>query len=355
MNTQITDNIEKQKVSNGVTTYTFHVSGMHCKACSLLIEQTFTELSNVESAHVSLSGQQVTVAGEFVGSPEEVAGELTKLVHDRGYTISVEKSAHIAGWGDFVYAVPIALILIAAFLLLQKAGLANLTPGGNVSYGTAFVIGLIASVSSCLAIVGGLVLSLSARSAKEGGTWRTQVLFHVGRFGGFFVLGGVVGIIGNSLHLGLTASIVLSIIVAFVMLMLGVNLLDVFHFTKRFQLTLPAKFSKHVMSGSKRDHYLAPALVGIGTFFLPCGFTQSMQLQALNTHNFAQGSLIMTFFALGTLPVLALLSFGTLNIAHKPWKGIFFKTAGIIVIALALLNLTNALATAGIINPLFNF
>jgi hypothetical protein len=53
--------------------------------------------------------------------------------------------------------------------------------------------------------------------------------------------------------------------------------------------------------------------------------------------------------------VLALLSFGSVNIAHKPWKGIFFKTAGIIVIALALLNLTNALATAGIINPLFNF
>jgi sulfite exporter TauE/SafE/copper chaperone CopZ len=328
---------------------------MHCKACTLLIEETLKELPNVESAHVSLSGERVSVTGEFTGSPEEIAAELTKLVHDRGYTISVEKSAHIAGWGDFVYAAPIALIFIAVFFLLQKAGFANLTPNGNVGYGTALIIGLIASVSSCLAIVGGLVLSLSARSAKEGGTWRSQALFHVGRFGGFFILGGVVGIIGNSLHLGLTANVVLSSIVALVMLILGINLLDVFHFTKRLQFTLPTRFSKHVVNGSKRDHYLAPLLVGIGTFFLPCGFTQSMQLQALNTHSFVQGSLIMTFFALGTFPVLALLSFGTLNIAHKPWKGIFFKTAGIIVIALAVLNLTNALATAGIINPLFNF
>jgi sulfite exporter TauE/SafE len=304
---------------------------------------------------VSLSGAQVTVIGTFTGSSEEIAEELTRLVQSHGYTISVEKSAHSVGWGDFVYALPIAIMFIAVFLLLQKMGLTNLITSSNVSYGTAFVIGLIASVSSCLAIVGGLVLSLSASSAKEGGTWRSQTLFHVGRLGGFFILGGLVGLLGNSLHLGLTANIVLSVVVALVMLILGINLLDVFHFTKRLQLTMPMRFSKHIVNGSRRDHYLAPLLVGIGTFFLPCGFTQSMQLYALSTGSFIQGALTMFVFALGTFPVLALLSFGTLNIAHKPWKGIFFKTAGIIVIALAVLNLTNALATAGIINPLFNF
>jgi sulfite exporter TauE/SafE/copper chaperone CopZ len=338
------------------TTHTFHVSGMHCTACTLLIEETFNELTHIESAKVSLAAHQVTVTGDWSGTPEEIADELTKLVRDRGYTISVEKLAHNAGWGDFAYALPIAVVLILGFVLLQKAGLANLIGGGSVSYGTAFIIGLIASVSSCLAIVGGLVLSLSASSAKEGGTWRTQALFHAGRLGGFFILGGLVGLLGNSLHLGLTASIILSSIVALVMLILGVNLLDVFRFTKRLQLTLPARFSRHVVQGAKRrDHYLAPALVGIGTFFLPCGFTQSMQLYALSTGNFMQGALTMSVFALGTFPVLALLSFGSLNIAHKPWKGIFFKTAGLIVIALALLNLSNALATAGIINPLFSF
>ncbi len=338
-----------------MTTYLFHVKGMHCKACTLLIEEAFKELPHIESVQVSLQNQQVTVIGEFSGTPEEIAEELTERVRSHGYTISVEKSAPAAGWGDFAFAVPIAVAGIVAFLLLQKAGLTNLITSSNVSYGTAFLIGLIASVSSCLAIVGGLVLSLSASSAKEGGTWRTQALFHVGRLGGFFVLGGAVGLLGSSLHLGLTANIVLGVIVALVMLILGINLLDVFHFTKRLQFTLPARFGKHVVRGSRHDHYLAPVLVGIGTFFLPCGFTQSMQLYALSTGDFMQGALTMTVFALGTLPMLALLSFGSVNIAHKPWKGIFFKTAGLIVIALALLNLANALATAGIINPLFNF
>ena len=337
------------------TTYTFHVHGMHCPACTLLIEETFKELPNVAGVHASLAEHQVTVTGDFSQPPERIAEKLTELVKAHGYTISLEKSQKGVGWADFVYALPLALVIIVGFLALQKMGLTNLITSSDVSYGTAFVLGLIASVSTCLAVVGGLVLSLSAISAKEGGTWRTQTLFHVGRLGGFFILGGTVGVLGNSLHLGLTANIALGIIVALVMLILGINLLDVFHFTKRLQLTLPKIFSRHVVAGSKHDHYLAPVLVGIGTFFLPCGFTQSMQLYALSTGDFMTGALTMLVFALGTLPVLALLSFGSLNIAHKPWKGIFFKTAGLIVIALALLNLSNALATAGIINPLFNF
>ena len=336
-------------------THTFHVHGMHCSACTLLIEETLKELPNVSSVKASLAEHQVTVTGEFAGTPEIIAEELTKLVKSHGYTISLEKTKKDAGWKDFVYALPIALVVIVGFLALQKAGLTNLITSSNISYGTAFVIGLIASVSTCLAVVGGLVLSLSASSAKEGGTWRTQTLFHLGRLGGFFVLGGVIGFIGNSLHLGLTANIWLGIIVALVMLILGINLLDIFHFAKKLQFTLPKFLSKHVVREAKHDHYLAPVLVGIGTFFLPCGFTQSMQLYALSTGNFMQGALTMFVFALGTLLVLALLSFSSLNIAHKPWKGIFFKTAGIIVIALALFNLANALATAGIINPLFNF
>lgn len=336
-------------------TYIFHVQGMHCASCSLLIEETFKELPNISRVKASLTNNQVTIIGDFTDSPEAIAEELTKLIKSHGYTISLERSEKNTRWRDFIYAFPIAAVLIAGFFALQKAGLTNLVTASNVSYGTAFVIGLIASVSTCLAVVGGLVLSLSASSAKEGGTWRTQTLFHAGRLGGFFMLGGAIGAIGNSFHLGFNGNIILGIVVALVMLILGINLLDIFHFTKRLQFTFPAWLPRHVMRGSKHDHYLAPILVGIGTFFLPCGFTQSIQLYAFTTGSFIKGAFTMAIFALGTLPMLALLSFGSLNIARKPWKGIFFKTAGIIVIALALLNLANALATAGIINPLFNY
>lgn len=337
-----------------MNTYTFHVSGMHCKSCPIFIEETLKELPNVHQVNASLAQQHVTVSGDFVDPPERLAVEFTELVKGNGYSLSVERGGAVSGLADFVYALPIAAVLIAGFLVLQKAGFADLITSGEVSYGTAFLIGLIASVSTCLAVVGGLVLSLGASSAKEGGTWRTQTFFHAGRFAGFFVLGGVIGALGSAFHLGLTANIVLGVAVALVMFLLGVNLLDVFHFTKKLQPTMPKWIARHVVKGSKHDHYLAPLLVGIGTFFLPCGFTQSLQLYALTTGNFMQGALTMTVFALGTFPMLALLSFGSVTIAHKPWKGIFFKTAGIIVIALAVFNFANALSTAGIIRPLFN-
>jgi sulfite exporter TauE/SafE len=80
-----------------------------------------------------------------------------------------------------------------------------------------------------------------------------------------------------------------------------------------------------------------------------------MQVYTLSTGNFLTGGLTMLVFALGTLPMLALLSFGSFSISSKPWKGIFFKTAGLIVIALALFNLINSLVVAGIIEPVFNF
>ena len=328
---------------------------MHCNACILMTESELTDVPYVTNAKPSLTTHSVEVTGMFGDkTPEAIAEELTKVLQPRGYALSVEKIQKNAEWGDFVYALPIALVFIVGFAMLQKAGLANLITSSNVSYGTAFIIGLIASVSSCLAIVGGLVLSLSASSAKEGGTWRTQTLFHVGRLGGFFILGRANGLIGRSFQVGLTVNVVLGIVVGLVMFILGVNLLDVFHFTKRLQLSTPSWLSRRVVRGSRHDHYFAPLLVGIGTFVLPCGFTQSMQLYALNTGSFMHGAIVMFVFALGTFPVLALLSFGSLNIAHKPWKGIFFKTAGIIVIALALFNLANALATAGIISPLFS-
>lgn len=333
-------------------TYTFHVSGMHCNSCTILIEESVKEIPEVTSVKVDLNKKEAVVMGNLGENLTDIAERLTKLVASHGYRLFTEKQAHDKKWSEFFYALPIAAVIIVGFLLLQKVGFVNLINTGNVTYGTAFVIGLIASVSTCLAVVGGLVLSMSANYAKEDGKWKPGILFHIGRLTGFFILGGLIGAIGSSFHLGITGSMVLSIIVAIVMLILGVNLLDVIHGAKRFQLTMPKIFAKHTMNAATATHTLAPLLVGIATFFLPCGFTQSMQLYTLTTGSFLRGGLTMATFALGTLPVLAAISFGSISIAHKPWKGIFFKTAGIIVIALALLTLLNSLAVAGII-PLF--
>lgn len=258
-------------------------------------------------------------------------------------------------WSDFKVALPIALGFGVLFVLLQKIGLVDLIGTGNITYSTAFIIGIIASLSSCMAVVGGLLLSMSATFAKEGSGVKPQIMFHVGRIISFFILGGVIGALGSAFTLSASAMFALSVIVALVMLVLGLNLLDIFPWVDKFLLLIPDSFGRHVHGLTKLNHTFTPVIVGVATFFLPCGFTQSMQFYTLTTGSFWTGGLTMLVFVLGTLPVLALISFGSLGIKDSAKMGIFFKTAGLIVIMFAIFNLINSFAAAGIISPIFNF
>ena len=335
---------------------TLHIKGMHCSACILLTELEATEVPYITSARSDLKEHTITVEGDLAGkSPQVVAVELTNILRPHGYTVSVEKQEHINNWADFRVAIPIALAFIAGFVALQKLGIVNLVQAGSVTYGTAFIIGIVASLSTCMAVVGGLVLSMSATFAHTGDKVRPQILFHIGRLISFFVLGGVIGALGSAFTLNATASFVLGIIIAAVMLILGINLLGIFHWSKRLQPAMPKFLARHAYGASKLNHTLTPFLVGVATFFLPCGFTQSMQIYTLGTGSFLQGALTMGFFALGTLPVLSAVSFSSFSIHNKSYAGIFFKTAGLIVILFGLYNLMNALVVAGVILPLFSF
>ncbi len=336
-------------------TYTFHVHGMHCNSCVILTESKIAELPNIQKVKSSLKNHSIEVTGEFGNMSEaEIAEQLTAPVKEHGYTISVEKQVVEKSWSDFKVAVPIAVGFAVLFILLQKLGIIHLVGGGNVTYGTAFAVGIIASLSTCMAVVGGLVLSMSATFAKEGDKVKPQIMFHAGRIVSFFILGGVIGAIGSAFTLNTTGTFVLGLIIAIVMLILGINLLDVFPWAKRLQPSMPKFISKRAHKVSNLSHTLTPLLVGIATFFLPCGFTQSMQLYTLTTGSFLKGGLTMLSFALGTLPVLALISFSSFSIQKSSKSGIFFKSAGLIVIIFALFNLINPLVIIGLIPPVFN-
>jgi uncharacterized protein len=339
-------------------TYKFHVRGMHCPSCVILTESKLTELDSVSEAKAELHTRTVEVVGEFGDrAAADIAAELSKVLDPHGYSLSIDNQEKVTGrkWSDFKIALPLALAFGLLYFWLQKSGILNSFSLGSVSYGTAFTIGIIASLSSCMAVVGGLLLSMSATFAKEGDKIKPQLFFHVGRIVSFFVLGGVIGIIGSAFTLSLNATVALNIIIALVMLSLGINLLEVFHFSKRLQPAMPKFISKHALGISKLNHRITPLLLGIATFFLPCGFTQAMQISALKAGGFLAGGLTMLAFAFGTLPVLALVSFGFSGLKDSAKKSVFFKTAGLIVVMFAIVNLLSTLALLGVIPPLFNF
>lgn len=381
---------------------------MHCGACELLVEKKLAKFPGVQKVDAVLGSKRVTVWGTFTQSKEELAGELSQLIEKDGYTISLEKEGKKkVNWGEFKKALPFAGVVIVLFVILQKLGILNTLSPESISLPAVFMIGVVASLSSCMAVVGGLALSISANYAKEESKTKRakpMIMFHASRIIGFFFLGGLLGYlgtafsiihvvaglvgllvaaitmgliksenayakIGGSILIGITtyylllttfnetwARFTLSFITGMVMVILALNLLDIFDFTKKLQFKMPKSISKKAIDADTIGNRFAPLLLGVATFFLPCGFTQSMQFQALGSQSFIRGALMMMVFALGNFPVLAGLSFMSNNLVDsKRTSGVFFKTAGIIVLFFSLINITGALVVLGVINPIFNF
>ena len=332
-------------------TLTFNVSGTHCASCKILIEDILNEQDFIKKSKVDLKRETVEIEADSNEDASKIASMLTDKIQSHGYALSTEKITAVKESDGVIWkALPIGLAFLILFFLLQKSGILNLGLGSKTTPATSFVIGLIASVSSCLAIVGGLVLSLSATVSEDNiSDKKNFALFHIGRIASFALLGGVLGALGQAIGISFTFTAILGIVASLVMLMLGLNLTGVF---AKNHITMPSGIFNFFR---KIEHKtLTPLLIGFGTFFLPCGFTQAMQVAALSSGSFSGGMLIMLAFALGTLPMLALLSFGSASVAHSKYAPLFFKSAGIVVIGLGAFALLAGLAGLGIINPLFN-
>lgn len=333
-------------------TQTFYVSGIHCDACKILIEDIISEQPQVEKVVVNMSREEIMIEGELIEDSEVLAAELSKTLSPHGYTLSTAKINKTTNKKLLIFALPLGLIILGLFFILQRSGLTSIGINGTFTPLTALLIGVIASLSTCLAVVGGLIFSLSAQIAKNTSKFRPIVSFHLGRLIGFAILGGILGMIGQAFAINYLVTASLGLIVALVMIIVGLNLLDLFSFTKKIKFTLsPSLFRRFTKIESGK---LAPFIVGVGTFFLPCGFTQSMQLVALSSGSFSQGALVMLLFSLGTLPILGLLSFGSFQFSQSRFAPLFFKTAGVVVIGLGIFAFLSGLAGFGIINPLLN-
>src|SRR3989338_758121 len=227
--------------------YIFHVSGTHCASCKILIEDVLMdstsspqdEQSFIKNVRVDLKKETVEIETDSGQSIEELATVLTNKIKGNGYTLSVVRQDLTTGGEDIIWkAIPIGLVFLILFFILQKSGILNIGIGGQTTPAISFIIGLIASVSSCLAIVGGLVLSLSAKISQDNvSDTKTFLLFHIGRLVSFALLGGVLGLVGNAIGINFTFTAILGLVASLVMLLLGLNLVGVF---KKHKVTLPS-------------------------------------------------------------------------------------------------------------------
>jgi hypothetical protein len=130
------------------------------------------------------------------------------------------------------------------------------------------------------------------------------------------------------------------------MIALGLQMLGLFPSLAGLVPTLPKALAHRIHDVAARDTKDTAFLLGGLTFFLPCGFTQALQLYVLAQGDILTGALTMLAFALGTLPALVSLS-ALSSFAKGAFQKRFLKFAGAAVILLGFLNIQYGLVLTG--------
>jgi protein-disulfide isomerase/sulfite exporter TauE/SafE/copper chaperone CopZ len=344
--------------SKGVLTMDKHsrrlllkVGGMHCPNCDVLIERKFKAIPGVLKVRARHSSGKVEI---IYYSGELNLPALRQTVEDDGYTVALWQDRHTAPSPEqsagrhYLETGAAFLVVVGAYIALQQLGVVpdRLSVPNTISYGLAFAIGVVASLSTCMAVTGGLLVAVAARynAATPDLTpmqrFRPHLFFNAGRLASYSTLGAAIGALGSTLTLSPEANGVLVIAASAVMIVLGLQMLRLV--PAGFLPRMPKFFAHRIHSLSERETKGGAFLLGASTFFLPCGFTQALQLYVLAKGSAETGALIMLAFAIGTLPALLSLS-AISSFARGAFQRYFLKFAGVTVVLLGIINVQSGL------------
>jgi sulfite exporter TauE/SafE/copper chaperone CopZ len=342
---------------------TVQVAGMTCRSCEVRIQRHVGQIPHVLRVAASAIHGRVEIESSAPIAEESIANAIGAAGYQLGRTRWIERD--LAVW---LTAAGGVLVVAAFAVLAPKLGLSGLASGaGDLSRGglvVARLLGLVAGVSTCMALVGGLVLALSASYQKRqaaacaadtgiGAQMRPALVFIAGRVVGYGVLGAALGAAGASVTMPPRVTAILMITVAVVMIILGTRLTGLSPRVATWSPALPMGLGSRLgLSGGSAGGYSDGRAAGLGaaSFFLPCGFTQAVQIYALSTGSPLFAGALMATFAIGTAPGLLALA-GLPIVVPTGIRPTLFRLVGVVVLAFAILNASAGLRLAGISLP----
>jgi sulfite exporter TauE/SafE/copper chaperone CopZ len=323
---------------------------MHCASCDILVKMKLGEMKNIIDVAPDFAKKQAVITHKDQLS----LAEINSVLCEYGYSVSsvagaIKTDANLEkvygptnNTNNLQETLGIAAILAIVYFFAKQSGILpdNLT-GAGTSIGGAFILGLIASVSTCMATTGALFTSFVNKQVKTN-TLQVALLFMLGRVVSYGVFGYILGLFGSLflgiVHLGSSFSFVIAIILVLV----GLDMLQIISLhgvLSRIpggKLILALQEKKYA---SNRVGVIAAILGGL-TYLLPCGFTLSTQAYALSLGNPLQSSLLMIAFALGTLPALGFVTI----LSHLRTLSIyqyFLKVVAILIVGVGLSYMVN--------------
>ena len=195
--------------SGGSHRQLFSIRGMTCRSCELLIEKKLRSLPGVTDVRASERRSEVEI---FSASPLTLSAVQTALkgtsyaAHPKGnHDTRVLNDASARNGNHWFEVGGMLVLVIALYQILKTVGLFPLQANveGVVGLSAIFIVGLTAAASTCLAVVGGLLLSVSAKwseiyhPANRWEKFQPLLMFNIGRLFGYALLGGLIGALGK--------------------------------------------------------------------------------------------------------------------------------------------------------------
>ncbi|MBI2058003.1 MAG: sulfite exporter TauE/SafE family protein [Candidatus Yanofskybacteria bacterium] len=339
----------------------YHISGMHCRSCEIMVEDSLSQIAGVKKAEVNYKKG----VAEIHYDQKPAHTEVEKAIRNAGYALGVNKKRPLISSNPLTYIELffVAGILATILMWLKLFGVFDL----NFQFSSApgflaiVLIGLVAGVSTCMALIGGLVLGVSTRHAElhpeatASQKFKPHLFFNLGRLIAYAILGGALGLIGSIFSLSSSMTGFIIIFAGIVMFFLGLKMTEIFPRLDSGGLLMPKRVARLLGTNREVKEYSHKGAFWTGavTFFLPCGFTQAMRVYAISTGSFTKGAVIMFLFALGTMP--GLLGIGGLTSVIKGWFArYFFKFVALVLLILAVWNISNGYNLTGIVFAGYN-
>ena len=317
---------------------------MHCISCEVILEKAFKNIKWLTL--ISINHKKWILEVEF--SNNYVYNELKKHIEKNNFSIvedyNIEK--HIQSKKITLEKVLKNIILylwISVFIyLFTLIELYKYLPDtSNLNYGGAFIMWIIASLSTCLAVTWWIIIGFSRYIDNTKWTYahiKVQWLFQIWRILGFFILWWVLWKLWEILNIWFGFTSIFSFLIWFLFLYMWLYIIWVAPSITKFGFHLPKSFSTKIAKFQNPKY--APIIWAL-TFFLPCWFTQSLQVIAIGSGDFMSWAIIMAIFAVWTSPVLFSVWLGSSYFKEKKFNWLN-KLIWIILIFFGIFTITNA-------------
>lgn len=328
--------------------WSFKVTGMTCTSCERRIEKTLRSVEGVVEAKASYTDERV----HLTHTPDLNKARVFEAVNALGYLASETEDVPALSRFSVQQWLGMGILLFALYFIINSTVGFNFIPQVDASMGLGmlFVVGLLTSLH-CVAMCGGINLSQCINHAATGeqgnARFTPSLLYNAGRVVSYTVIGGLAGALGSVVSFSGGAKAGVTIFAGVFMIIMGVNMLNIFPWLRRINLRMPKFIVDRTSSAAGRR---GPFVVGLLNGFMPCGPLQTMQLYALGTGSFLMGAASMFLFSLGTVPLM--FGFGALStLISQKFTHRMMKVSAVLVVVLGLTMVGRGFSLFGITIP----